>query len=131
MFWTVSSIAETTERRRRLGPVSLDFRSDPMADDSTTTIRATFKTREAAEIAVERLVQQYGVPRPDIFIQPVSDRNTAGSAPSGGDASHDEGARRDAPLRGEIEVSADIAEGQIAAVRRSFEEAGAVTLSGH
>jgi hypothetical protein len=102
-----------------------------MADDSTTTIRATFKTREAAEIAVERLVQQYGVPRPDVFIQPVSDRNTAGSAPSGGDAAHDDGARRDAPLRGEIEVSADIAEEQIAAVRRSFEEAGAVDLSGH
>lgn len=57
-----------------------------MADDSTTTIRATFETREAADLAVEHLVQQHGISRPDIFIQSASERNTAGSAPSGGDA---------------------------------------------
>lgn len=59
-----------------------------MADDSTTTIRATFRTREAADLAVEHLVQQHGISRPDIFIQSATDRNTAGSEPSGGDASH-------------------------------------------
>jgi hypothetical protein len=101
-----------------------------MADDSTTTIRATFETREAADLAVEHLVQQHGVSRPDIFVQSATDRNTAGSAPSGGDASHDDGARRDAPLRGEIEVSADISSSQIAAVQRSFGDAGATWVSG-
>lgn len=55
-----------------------------MADDSTTTIRARFETREAADLAVEHLVQQHGISRPDIFIQSASDRNSAGSAPSGG-----------------------------------------------
>ncbi|MBN9987545.1 MULTISPECIES: hypothetical protein [Rhizobium] len=100
-----------------------------MADDSTTTIRATFETREAADLAVEHLVQQHRVSRPDIFIQSASDRNSAGSAPSGGDASHDDGARRDAPLEGEIEVSVDIAPSQVAAVQRSLRAAGAVRVS--
>ncbi|RVE79023.1 hypothetical protein [Sinorhizobium meliloti] len=100
-----------------------------MADDSSTTIRATFKTREAADLAVEHLVQQYGISRPDIFIQSATDRNTAGSEPSGGDASHEQGARSDAPLEGEIKVSADIASNQIAAVQRSLGDAGAIRIS--
>lgn len=101
-----------------------------MADQSTTTIRATFETREAADLAVEHLVQQHGISRPDIFIQSTTDRNTAGTAPSGGDASHDEGARTDAALEGEIEISAEIAASQIAVVQRSFGEAGAIRVSG-
>ena len=100
-----------------------------MADDSTTTIRAVFETREAADLAVEHLVQQHGIARPDIFIQSANDRNTAGATQSGGDASHERGARTDAPLLGEIEVSADISSGQVAIVQRSLEEAGARQVS--
>ncbi|MCV3769001.1 hypothetical protein [Rhizobium sp. TRM95796] len=101
-----------------------------MADDSTRTIRAAFRTREAADIAVEHLVQQYGVSRPNVFILPVSEQNSAGAAPSGGDASHDDGARRDAPLGGGLEVSVDIAQDRLSAVRRSFEDVGAMGISG-
>ena len=101
-----------------------------MADDSTTTIRATFETRAAADLAVEHLVQQHGISRPDIFIQSASGENTAGSRPSGGDASHEDGARRDGALDGEIEVSADIAADQMAAVQRSLGDAGAIRVSG-
>ncbi|MCQ4634959.1 hypothetical protein GB927_033375 [Shinella sp. CPCC 100929] len=101
-----------------------------MADDSTITIRATFETREAADLAVEHLVQQCGVSRPDIFVQSAKSENSAGISPSGGDASHEEGARSDAKLAGEIEVSADIAVSQIAAVQRSLGEAGAIRVSG-
>jgi hypothetical protein len=100
-----------------------------MADNSTTTVRATFETRQAAELAVEHLVQQHGIARPDIFVQPVSDRNTAGTMPSGGDASHEEGSRIDAPLQGEIEVSADIQSSAIAAVQRVMGDAGALRVS--
>lgn len=96
-----------------------------MADDRTTTIRATFATREAADLAIEHLVQQHGIPRPDIFVQSASDSNTAGSQVSGGDVD-----REDAPLEGEIEVSAQIAVSQIAAVQRSFGDAGATHVSG-
>ncbi|MBB3660866.1 hypothetical protein FHX15_006138 [Rhizobium sp. BK650] len=102
-----------------------------MGDDSTTTIRATFETREAADIAIEHLVQQHGISRPDIFIQSAGDRNTAGAVASGGDASHEEGARRDAPLGGEIEVSADVTISQVVAVRRCLGEAGALRISSH
>jgi hypothetical protein len=101
-----------------------------MADDSTTTIRATFETREAADLAIEHLVQQHRVSRSDIFIRAAGNRNSAGSAPSGGDASHAGGARKDAALEGEIEVSADIASSQIAAVQRSLGDAGAIQVSG-
>lgn len=101
-----------------------------MADSSTTTIRATFETREAADLAVEHLVQQHGVSRPDIFVQSAGNDNTAGSEPSGGDVSHEFGSREDAPLKGEIEVSADVALSQVAAVQRSFGDAGATWISG-
>ncbi len=99
-----------------------------MADDSTTTICATFQTRQAVDLAIEHLVQQHGIPRPDIFVQSASGQNTAGSAPSGGDASHDDGPRRDAPLAGEIEISADVASSQAATVGRNLAEAGALRV---
>ncbi|WP_421362290.1 hypothetical protein [Agrobacterium rosae] len=101
-----------------------------MADDSTTTIRATFDTRAAADLAVEHLVQQHGISRPDIFIQSSTAENTSGSVPSGGDVSKDGVARSDAPLEGEIEVSADIPSDKISAVQRSLGEAGALRVSG-
>lgn len=100
-----------------------------MSDDSTTTIRATFKTREAADLAIEHLVQQHGISRLDIFVQPVASANSTGSAPSGGDIQRKGGVRTDAPLEGEIEVSADIATDKIAAVQRSFGDLHAIRVS--
>lgn len=97
-----------------------------MADDSSTTIWATFDTREAAELAVEHLVQLRGILRPDIFIQSATTENTAGSASSGSDASHDGEARTDAALEGEIVVAAD----QIAFVQRNHGDAGAIRVLG-
>ena len=96
-----------------------------MADDATRTLRATFDTREAADLAVEHLVQQHGIARPDIFIQSASADNTTGTESSRGDVS-----RADAPHEGEIEVSVDIAADQIQAVQRSFGDVGAVRVSG-
>jgi len=101
-----------------------------MSDDSTTTIRATFKTRVAADLAIEHLVQQHGISRPDIFVQSVASENSTGSAPSGGDVRRDGDVRTDAPLGGEIEVSADIASQKIAAVQRSFGNLDAIRVSG-
>ncbi|WP_320202774.1 hypothetical protein [Agrobacterium rosae] len=100
-----------------------------MADDSTTTIKALFETRAAADLAVEHLVQQHGIPRPDIFIQSTTSENTVGVSPSGGDISANDNAREDAPLAGEIEVSADISASEVSAVQRSLGEAGAIRVS--
>lgn len=58
-----------------------------MADNSTTTIKAIFGTRAATDLAIEHLVRQHGVARTDIFIHSASEKNTAGSSPSGGDLS--------------------------------------------
>ncbi|MGL3606247.1 hypothetical protein ACSV9I_07020 [Rhizobium sp. G187] len=96
-----------------------------MADNATRTLRATFETREAADLAVEHLVQQHGIPRPDIFIQSTSGQNTSGTRSSRGDAD-----RSDAPHEGEIEVSVDIASDLISTVQRSFGEVGAIRVSG-
>jgi hypothetical protein len=96
-----------------------------MADDRTTTIHATFETREAADLAVEHLVQQHGTSRPDIFIQSASDHNTTGTQSSRGDVG-----RNDAPHEGEIEVSADIAVSQVPVVQRTLGDAGAIRVSG-
>lgn len=100
-----------------------------MADDGTTMIRATFETREAADRAVEHLVQQHGIARPAIIVQSASSQNTVGSMPSGGDVNRVEGTRRDAPVENEIEVYARVDARQVPAVRRSLGEVGAITLS--
>jgi hypothetical protein len=101
-----------------------------MSDSSTTTITAPFRTREEADLAIEHLVQKNGVPRPDIFVQPTAHGNSGGTAPSGGDRYHEDGSREDGKLTGEIEVSVDVAEGEIAAVQRTLGDTGAIHVTG-
>lgn len=100
-----------------------------MADDSTVTVRANFETREAADIAVEHLVQHLGISRPDVFVQSAASENTSGTEASGGDASHDRTSRDDAPLAGDVEVSVDIAASQLPKVNRIFGDLGAMRVS--
>lgn len=90
-------------------------------------LSALFETREQAELAVEHLVQEYGVDRAFIYVDPVGDENSAGSAVSGGDhasgrpGSHD---RNDGSHYGAIELTVPIAQnGSI--LRRVLREAGA------
>lgn len=94
-----------------------------MADESTATIRATFDTREAADVAVEHLVQQHAISRPDIFVQSASDQNTTGTHSSRGDVT-----RSDAPHKGEIEISADIAASRMRDVKKSLADSGAIRV---
>ncbi|WP_255571636.1 hypothetical protein [Ensifer sp. ENS12] len=99
-----------------------------MADVSNTKIRATVQILEAADLAVEHLVQNC-ISRPDIFIASASDRKTAGSVLPGGDASPGGRARCDVPVAGEIEALADIASSDVATVRRSLGDAGPLRIS--
>ena len=92
----------------------------------STTITAGFETRREAEMAVERLVQEQGVERSDIFISAEGDENTAGEEQAGSDAAagapSPEG-RGDAALNGRISVSVDIQdEARVAGVRAAFAE---------
>lgn len=92
-----------------------------------TTIERTFNSRRDAELAIERLVQEYGFERTDVFVSSSGDQNSAGDTPSGGDtATHLEPERHDAPLCEPISVSVDVNDDARAAiVTRVFEEISA------
>jgi hypothetical protein len=90
------------------------------------TLTARFETRREAEMAVERLVQEQGVERSDIFISAEGDENTAGEEQAGSDSQAGEPSperRDDAALNGRILVSVDIEDDDRAAVvRAAFKE---------
>ena len=101
-----------------------------MSDVSTKTVTAKFATREAADLAVEHLVQKLNVDRTDIFVQTSGSDNSSGVNLSGGDApTVNEEERSDATLGSEIEVSADIASSHEDAVCAAFRDLGATDLS--
>ncbi|WP_230628510.1 hypothetical protein [Sphingomonas sp. Leaf37] len=76
-----------------------------------TTLTATFETRREAEMTVERLVQEHGVERTDVFVAADGSENSAGEGLAGSDAEAGEPSpepRGDAPLNGAVSVSVDI-----------------------
>lgn len=99
-----------------------------MGDDSVTTIRGTFATREAAERAIEHLVQEHGIDRSDVFVAAAEAANTAGTAASERETSRAENSGLDAALRGSIEVTADVSRSRIASAEQAFREAGAADV---
>lgn len=90
------------------------------------TLNGRFETRRDAEMAVERLVQEHGIERTDIFIAPVGDANTAGEHTAGSDSKAAEpstGQRPDAALNGLIEVSVDVQDDdKVSVIRKAFSE---------
>ncbi len=91
-----------------------------------TTLTATFETRREAEMTVERLVQEHGVERTDVFVAADGDENSAGEEQAGSDGDAGEPSpksRGDAPLHGAVSVSVDIEDDAKAAkVRDAFAE---------
>ncbi|KQS59406.1 hypothetical protein ASG39_19035 [Rhizobium sp. Leaf371] len=102
-----------------------------MPNDHVKTLIATFDTREAADLAIEHLVQQYGIERTDVFVEAVGSGNTAGTQPSGGDLENREGdgVRTDAALDGQLQVSVDLALADVEKAQAAFREAGALDVS--
>ena len=100
-----------------------------MADNSTQTIKGVFTTRAAAELAIEHLVQEYSIPRTDIFVESMVPENSAGSEVSGGDVSHSGPDRPDAALNGNIQVSADIGIDDTEAAKKAFTDAGGMEIT--
>lgn len=75
----------------------------------SSKIEYSFTTRRDAELAVERLVQEHGFERTDIFIEPDGQNNSAGEEIGGGDAAAPlEEERDDAMLETPILVSIDV-----------------------
>jgi hypothetical protein len=91
-------------------------------------LAAIFDTREQADLAVEHLVQEHGVDRYLIFVEPVGSDNTAGTNISGGDApSGDDGARarHDGALNGSLRLSVSVKPRKIDKIKRALSECGA------
>lgn len=75
------------------------------------SITGSFETRRDAEMAVERLVQEFGVERSDIFIAAEGAQNSAGVEVDGSDSStipSGEEARDDGAHAGAVKVSVDV-----------------------
>lgn len=89
-------------------------------------IKGKFHSREEADTVIERLVQEHGIDRDDIFVSALGSENSAGDKVSGSDLGSGEpipGDRDDAPLNGIIEVSVDIdAAEDVERVRQTFAE---------
>ncbi|MCD7109499.1 hypothetical protein LRX75_10625 [Rhizobium sp. DKSPLA3] len=98
-----------------------------MSSDNVKTLTATFDTREAADRAIEHLVQQYGIDRSDVFVEAAGADNTAGTKPSGGDVENPDGdgVRTDAALGGRLLVSVDLALDDIDKAQAALRDAGA------
>lgn len=91
-----------------------------------TNVTGKFHSREEVDSVVERLVQEYGIDRADIFVSAVGSENSAGDEVSGSDSGGGEpssGDRDDAPLTGALEVSVDINDAEdVDRVRQTFAE---------
>ncbi|MCX7319097.1 MAG: hypothetical protein NT113_06230 [Hyphomicrobiales bacterium] len=93
-----------------------------------TEVKAMFKDRQAAELALEHLVQEIGIERTGIFIAAHGDGNTSGTHRSGADArsSLDESrGDTDPKLSGEIEMSVACGKEDTERVTKALKEVGA------
>lgn len=92
----------------------------------SNNITGTFGTRRDADMAVERLVQEFGVERTDIFVAAQGSMNTAGIAVGGSDAASgapSDEARDDGAHAGAVSVSVDVNDDAIAGkITAAFEE---------
>ena len=99
-----------------------------MTQAAGTTITATFSTRRQADVAVEQLVQEFGIERTDVFVVPEAGENSAGTRPDGADVESghpDVDPAGDPALKGGLVVSIDLADDSaLAKVRAALEEHG-------
>lgn len=88
-------------------------------------IKARFTTRREAEMAIERLVQELGIERTSIFVEPEGVENSVGTEVAGSDAKRadpDLSRGDEAALNGRIIVSLDRSEADEAAICAAFGE---------
>lgn len=91
------------------------------------TIIGRFASRRDADLAVEHLVQEHGLERTDIFVEPATAKNSAGEVKAGADAEsgHPGVASEGEPvLNGAITVSIDVNDEKGDLVRTALTQAG-------
>ena len=87
-----------------------------------STIVGEFDTRRDAEFAVEH-VQECGVPRSDVFVQPVGGANTAGTRAADAKAAPSPEAHQE--LEASLEVSVDSQGDNPERIASALKDAGA------
>lgn len=92
------------------------------------TIIGEFDTRRNAELAVEHVVQECGVPRGKVFIQPIGQANSAGMRAAGADAKAAPELEGHQKLEGALEVSADLHDGEAERIADALRRAGATAV---
>ncbi|MBR0958780.1 hypothetical protein [Bradyrhizobium japonicum] len=93
-----------------------------------STIIGEFDTRRGAELAVEHVVQECGVPRSDVFVQAAGDANTVGTRPAGSDVKAAPAPQGRQKLEGLIEVSVDFHGDTPERIADALRSAGATTV---
>lgn len=98
------------------------------------SITGTFATRRDADMAVERLVQEFGLERTDIFVATDGDDNSAGIEPAGADQESAEPsveAREDGAYGSGVTVSVDVNDEKLLdKIRDAFAEFDGITKAG-
>jgi len=89
------------------------------------SIIAEFDTRRAAELAVEHVVQDCGIQRTNVFVQPTGDANTSGTRKAGADAKSAPAPEQGEKLEGPIEVSVDCPDADLKRIEGALRSAGA------
>lgn len=92
------------------------------------TIIGEFATRREAELAVEHVVQEYGVARGHVFVQPAGAANSSGTRPVGADAKTAPAPEPQQKLEGGIEVSVDFHGTEPEKIAKALKTAGAKTV---
>ncbi|OYU92032.1 hypothetical protein RPMA_27140 [Tardiphaga alba] len=89
-------------------------------------VKAAFRDRRAAEIALEHLVQEIGLERTDIFIAANGAQNTSGSRQAGADVHGSLAESRAAApvLEGEINMSVGCDREKVDRVAQALRDAG-------
>ena len=97
-----------------------------------TTLRATMPDRRSVELAIEHMVQDYGVERDAIVIETAGPENTVGEQVAGADAESGypglPSDPEDAAVNGAIYVTVEVEDVQVEAAQRAFEDAGATDV---
>ena len=95
--------------------------------DAFDGLSALFSSRREVDLAVEHLVQEHGIERGAIFLEPVGEAGSTGIRTAGADeASGAPGTERrtDAPLHGEIRLTVAAKDGDRMVLDRALHEAG-------
>lgn len=90
-----------------------------------STIIGEFDTRRNAELAVEHVVQECGVPRENVLIRPIGPDNSAGTRAAGADAKAAPEPEGHQKLEGALEVSVNLPGGDAGPIADALKSAGA------